>query len=184
MARTYYDGDTFEHGGAEFKVTFPYDDHHGAPWDESDGHGVVTDWEHACETPRGCWELCSDRRAKRFYNWRETMDIAKRDGWGLAPDALASLAKRLGREPSKRDIRKEAVRRDFNYLHSWCNDQWSYVGVVVELLDADGEEAGESESLWGVESFGDYASEVALELAGEILARMGADKDAAVMDAG
>lgn len=181
-----YSGDTFEHAGATYRVTLEHDDSHGAPWEECDGHGVVSGWERGyCDTPRDCWVLVSDRGGKRFYNWRETLAIAKRDGWGLAPDALAKLAKQLGREPSARDIRKAAVRADFDYLSGWANDQWSYVGVIVELMDEDNEPTGESESLWGVESYcSEYIAEVALELAGQIADVMGEHKDDAMALAG
>lgn len=83
--------DTFEYKGSTFTVQHEHDDSHGAPWDENDGHGVVSEWQHSYETPRGSWVLASDRRSQRFYNWYETMAIAKRDGWGLGPDDVANL---------------------------------------------------------------------------------------------
>lgn len=179
-----YSGDTFELGGSTFSVTLVHDDSHGAPWEVLDGHGVVSGWERAYETPRGCWVLSSDQHASQFYNWFETMAIAKRDEWGLAPDRVAALAKRLKREPTKRDIRKAAVQADFDYLRGWCDGDWSYVGVIVELLDSDGEGTGVTESLWGVESFGGYHDIVARELAEEMLSTMGDAKDSAIAELG
>ena len=37
-------------------------------------------------------------------------------------------------------------------MRAWCNDQWHYVGVIVELYDADDELISE-ESCWGYESY-------------------------------
>jgi hypothetical protein len=68
------------------------------------------------------------------------------------------------------------VRKDYEFLRGWCNDQWSYVGVTVTLMveDEDGElvESDDPEledSLWGVETFDDYHMEVAYENAGNIV---------------
>lgn len=184
--RKLYSGDTFTHNGGAFRVTHERDDMHAAPWLECDGHGVVTGWRRRdyIDPPRGFWRLSSDRLSERLYNWRETMAIAKRDCWGLSPADTQKLAEQLNRQPTPRDIRKEAVRKDYEFLRGWCNDEWEYIGVIVELVDDEGQSAGESEALWGVESFGDYSDEVAKELADEILARVGDAKDAAIMAGG
>ena len=178
--RKLYDGDTFEVNGATFRVEFEHDDCHGAPWVECDGHGPVTEWERR-EERRGEWTLNSDRGSRRFYNWYEAMQIAKRDHWGIDSRAALELSKRLGRAVTPRDIRKEAVRRDYEYLHAWCNDEWEYIGVIVSPLGFRGRPTEESESIWGVESIGDYPTEIAHELAEEILGRVNAEKDSAEM---
>jgi len=168
------DGDTFEHKGVTFTFQTERDDGHGEPWKESDGHGVVSGWDFR-DAIRGEWVLARDRGYKRFYNWFETMAIAKRDGWGLHDDEIAKLAVKLKRTPTKRDIRKEAVRRDFNFLRGWCSDEWNYVGVTVSARGV------EDQSLWGIESnAGDYLMEVARDLADEALHPLGAVKDEAM----
>lgn len=59
--------------------------------------------------------------------------------------------------------------RDYEYIRQWCNDEWHYVCVIVELLDDGGNETGIYEYLFGVE---DTAwQEVANELASEIIAK-------------
>lgn len=168
MARL-WDGDEFERNGRTFRVEFPYDDCADAPWDREDGHGPVTDWTSRAKRP--CERILNtDRSSHRFYDVQEAMRIARRDGWGLSPDDIAALAKRLGRTPAKGDICAAAVEADFERLHGWCNDQWQYVGVVVRLVSEDEED---SESLWGIESdCHDYLTEVAHELADEINARL------------
>ena len=59
-----------------------------------------------------------------------------------------------------------AARADFERLRAWCEDDWSYVVLTVELLDDDGDKTGITESLGGVESDGwnEYAVELALQI--------------------
>ena len=120
-------------GGLYAIVKIEYDTDYGPPWENIHGHGVVSDWEHHGEA-NGRWVLHHDRYDTRYYDWRETLKIAKRDGWGHSGDIMG------------------AVRRDYEYLRAWCNDEWHYVGVVVELYDANDELIGE-ESCWGYESY-------------------------------
>lgn len=174
---------TIELNGLTFKVEHIADDCGDAPWDREDGHGPVSGWRKHGDDSRGAYkragerELCDDGRSygqTRFYDMREALKIAKRDGWGLGDDELMDLARRLKRDPKPGDIAAESVERDFQRLRAWCADQWGYIGVVVTLLDVDGEETDENESLWGIESdAGDYLDEVANELAGEISRRVG-----------
>ena len=148
-----------------FTLTFTseYDTDRGAPWEEDDGHGPVTDWVHR-EKRAGEILLCSDRIAKRFYDFAGAMAIAKRDGWGLSDDAFAALTRKLGHAPTKGQLAEAAVLADFRYLEGWANDRWHYVGVIVTLRNPEGEEVA-NESLWGVEDSGDYYQNVAEELA-------------------
>ncbi|KVZ62234.1 hypothetical protein [Burkholderia ubonensis] len=83
-----------------------------------------------------------------------------------------------GRDPGKRltagEIRAEAVRRNFEFMRQWCNDQWEYTWVKVTLvrMDDDGEPVEDerfSDSVGGVESYNDYHMQVALECANNVL---------------
>lgn len=121
-------------GGLYAIVKLEYDTDYNWPWKNSDGHGVVSDWEH-CGEADGRWELCEDHYSRRYYDWVETVKIAMRDGWGHSGGDIM-----------------DAVRRDYEYLRAWCNDEWYYVGVIVELYDANDELIGE-ESCWGYESY-------------------------------
>lgn len=169
-----YDDDTFEieqAPGTTFRVKFPHDDSHGAPWEEEDGHGpvrrVVSHYSRPDKRP-GEVAIHSNRFDHWLYDVAEATRIAKRDGWGLCPDEKAKLAERLGRQPTPGDIAAESVRRDMEYLRRWLNDDWWYVGVVVELLDDDGDVVDER-SIWGIESdSGDYLEETARDLAFEL----------------
>lgn len=120
-------------GGLYAIVKLEYDTDYNWPWKNSEGHGVVSDWEH-CGEADGRWELCEAHYSRRYYDWRETLKIAKRDGWGHSGDIM------------------DAVRRDYEYLRAWCNDEWYYVGLIVELYDANEELIGE-DSCWGYESY-------------------------------
>lgn len=152
-----YDGDTFTHGGRNFRINIEQDTDHGAPWKECDCHGVVSDWTTRDKRP-GERVLCADRNRKMYYDVQASIAIAKRDGWDAEP---------YGGTKGERAAR--AVNADFEYLRRWCNNEWCYVGIVITLLDDDGEDADKSESLWGIESEADdYISECAHEYAEQI----------------
>lgn len=170
--------ETIHHAGLTFRVTTEYDSGHGEPWEECDGHGPVSDWRrhYRGDTSKRPGEvvLHSERGSARFYDWQEALAIAKRDGWGLSDADMAKLSAKLGRSPTRGEVAAEAVRKDFDCLRRWCNDEWWYVGVVVTLLDTAGSETHESESVWGIESDNDaHIAEIAQDLAEELAARIG-----------
>lgn len=138
-------------GGKEltFKVEIEHDTDHGAPWEEEDGHGPVTGWEcrdHYKGGKRpGELILNSDGRGNfRFYDFAEACRIALADGWDAAPHNDGS--------ETKRQQAAKAARADYENLRAWCNDEWQYVGVIVTLLDDNGEETEISDSLWCIEN--------------------------------
>lgn len=160
----------FSHDGKTHLADVYTDDDRGAPWENSDCHGILSDWETRSKLP-GEWVLCEDRRARRFYDAQETMKKARAEKWGLSEPALAKLCESLGRPATRGEILAAAVRADFEFLRGWCNDEWHYVGVCVRATDADGTAIGApcGNALWGIES-GDAACilEVAIELASGI----------------
>ncbi len=117
--------------GWVIKSRIERDTDYGPPWEESDGHGIVSNWEHGT-LDESRWLLHDDNGSKRYYDWRATLEIAKRDGWG----------------PGNK---MDAVRSDFDYLSGWCNDQWYYVGLIVELYD-EHDCLINQDSCWGFES--------------------------------
>ncbi|WP_024516997.1 hypothetical protein [Bradyrhizobium sp. Tv2a-2] len=163
-----FDGDVFERGGRKFRFKTVHDDSMGPPWKEHDCHGPVREDHYGDAKSPGERLLHRTRWGAYFYDFAEATRIAKRDGWGLGEKDLAKLERKLGRKPSRKQIVREAVEQDFQYLAGWLNDDWSYVGIIIEEVKSD-----EQESLWGIESdCHDYHVEVADELADEINARL------------
>lgn len=78
-----YDGSIITVDGMNFRVSITHDDDMGPPWEECEGHGPVSNWERRSKAP-GEMILCEDRGCKRFYDFQETVKIARRDGWGTA----------------------------------------------------------------------------------------------------
>ncbi len=170
-----YDGDTFTHDGLTFTFRTERDDDTGAPWDEHDGHGPVSEWRSSyngqpvMKRP-GQMVLIHDRGSYRLYDFAEAVRMAKRDGWNADPLDVPGETK--GQRAHK------AAMADFNRLRRWCNDQWYWCGVIVTCDDLPGEP---SASLWGIESdAGEYFAEVAKELADEIIAEAVAEVRRAV----
>lgn len=138
-------------------IKYDADDCAGAPWDECDGHGVVSDWTRRGKRP-GERVLCEDRGSKRYYNVQESQRIALRDGWDAPPYRDGTARQRAAR----------AVDADYEYLRQWCASDWRYMVVTSTLFDGDVEVA--SDSLCMVESYKDYQYEAAAEMLNGMLA--------------
>lgn len=147
--------ETREHRGYKTTIKWFYDSDMGPPWKEEDGHGVVSDWTARDKAP-GELVLSSDRGShKRFYDFAATVEIAKRDGWGLGDEEKAELEKKFGRAPTKNEIVTEAVWRNFKHLKDWCDNKWHWCGRTVEVEDSEGNDATDDyfpDSVWGFES--------------------------------
>lgn len=149
-----YDGETIERDGVIYTVSIEGDDDSGTPWDNECGHGPVSDWTDRDKLP-GELVLHSDGGWYRYYDYAEACRIARSDGWGISADP-----QRDGE--TTRAYRARAAMADYDRLRQWCNDVWSYVGIIVTADD------GRSASLWGIESdAGEYLVEVANELIDE-----------------
>ena len=130
-----------------------------APWEQGDGHGIVSDWTDREKNP-GELVLSSDRNSRRYYDVDASMVIALRDNWGVSVAESVNL--------TDKQIAEKAVGADYEYLRSWCNGEWRYVGVLVEILVH--EITIVSASLWGIESNAEsYISEITAELTIEAL---------------
>jgi hypothetical protein len=153
-----YDGDQFTHRGLTFRVSIVADYFHSPPWEEYDGHGVVSDWTTRKKAP-GERVLNTDRGSYRYYDVAASMVIALRDAWDAEPYHAAFPTE------TKREQAARAVEKDFQFLRGWCHDDWSYIGVEVTRLDT-----GQQQALWGIESNAyDYHGVVARELAEELI---------------
>jgi hypothetical protein len=105
----------------------------------------------------GHWFDAANNLTDLHTDWHDCQNEARSQLYALhratmSPRAYAALA----------------AMQDYERLRDWCNDRWSYVGVVV-TVQRDGETVAR-ESLWGIESdAGDYLLTVANELLAEIL---------------
>ena len=168
--------------GLAFAVELQPDDSGDMPWECSEGHGPVRhvrNYRHG-EVQKAPGERilsCTNNGGTWLYDWAAAMKQATAEGWGISPESRMTLAKVLCREPTGGEVFAAAVGQDFEFLRGFIAGDWSYVGVVVTLLDVDSEPTDETESLWGIESNSDaYIDETASELAGEIAHRIGRKK--------
>lgn len=159
-----YDGSIIQVSGFDFRVNIETDNDHGAPWEECDGHGPVTDWERRDKKP-GELILNTDRGAKRFYDFSAAVKQARAEGWNAPPyDVPGETA---GQRAAK------AARADYEYLRRWCDNQWCYNVVTVTLADDGADDCGFFEVLGGVEDGSpEYLQEAAEELAANVLANL------------
>ena len=79
-----YKTETLTHHGKTYRVEWVYDRDAGTPWDHSDGHGVVSDWETRDKRP-GELILNQNGRSKRFYDFAASVKKARAEGWNTAP---------------------------------------------------------------------------------------------------
>ena len=118
---------------------------------------------------RDDWQLSEDERATFLKRLAQPVLVrrvrqGRRDTGDTEPAAgvprrwlPAERTEVPGRDPSipltHREMRAEAVRLDFEYLRRWCDGAWYWVGLLVELLDAQGKPVdGVSDCLWEMES--------------------------------
>ena len=141
--------DTLQCGRHTFNVYVSPDDSGDAPWDNDCIYdGVVSAWSRDSKRPYQRI-LSEDRGSKRYFDVRRYIAVAVSQG-------------------CTRKQAAEQLEKSFAHLRAWCNDQWHYVGVIVERVDADGEDL-ESDSLWGIESDDkDYILATAAEMAGSM----------------
>lgn len=147
------------HDGRTFRVETEPDVDAGPPWEDCDGHGVVTEWTTR-EAEDGYRLLSWDHHSRRYYDFNASLELAKKDRWGLAADKAKGL--------TPEQITVQAVENDYEYLRAWCNDEWRYVIVTVTLVGTD-----YSQSLGSVEDSDEaYIAEVARELAKQLTAEL------------
>lgn len=155
-----YRTETIEQHGQTYRVEWFYDEQMGAPWEEQDGHGIVSDWERRDKRP-GELVLNKDRGSRRFYDFAASVKKARAESWNTSPYNWKT----------KGEQAHAAAMADYENLRRWCNDVWHWCGIVVTLLDDD-EETDNIASLWGIEDDGidsaGYHASVIQDLIGEI----------------
>lgn len=152
-------GDTItcEINGFTITARVERDDDMGPPWKEHGGHGPVSDWTDRPQRP-GELVISSDRSRYRYYDFKEAIKIAKRDGWDVPPYAWVTPGEQAER----------AVRHDYNHLRAWCNDEWYWCGIVLSVQRAGIMLDSHAASIWGTECNAGDNSHLT-ELANELL---------------
>lgn len=161
-----YHTDTQTHDGIEYRVEYHFDHDMGAPWEEHDGHGIVSDWVTRAKKPGEVEIHSGGYGVARYYDIPATLEIARRDRWGASTEWRDMFVRIHDREPTVRESAAQAVNEDIQRMRDWCWDKWRWCGVVVFPLSADGDELrSKSQSLWGIESDAyAYLDEVVAEL--------------------
>lgn len=145
--------ETVTHQSYNVRVKIEFDELIRQPWKENDGHGPVSEWRKRETKTPGERILHSDGNSCLFYDFGAAVRIAKKDGWDAPPYKTGTKGEQAVR----------AVEADYKYLRGFCNDDWYYVVVTVEVT-----RKGEQVSLdncGGVESLNDYWREHAAESA-------------------
>lgn len=145
-------GDTVEYAGYTFKVKFPDDFDAGASWERGDGYGIVSEPTTRPKRPGEREIGYKEWGRRRLYDVQGSMDKAKRERWN-APPYTETKGERAAR----------AVQADYEFHDAWLKDEWHFVGIEIECLDADGLILGE-DSCWGFETWKDYHEEAAWDM--------------------
>jgi hypothetical protein len=152
--------------GIPVRIELAYDNDHGMPWDECDGHGIIRKAiAHYGRPEKSPGEVIihSDRGHYWLYDFKGTTEKAKSEGWGISGNTSVM---------TKRQIVRAAVMRDMEHCREWLTGERYYIGITVTALNADGEEI-ESDSCWGFD-YGcsredmDYVENEAKEMAARI----------------
>jgi hypothetical protein len=171
-----WSGDRFSHKGYTFRYQCEVDEDMREPWKEHDGHGIISEWTTRGKAP-GERIVATDHRSYRYYDIAGTLEVAKRDGWGVRrPESTGNTPADYAplKGESKRAYTARAVEADFERMRDWCDDKWHWCYISVTLLDAEGEETTEREGLGGIDGDDqdEYLATEARELAEQIIARI------------
>lgn len=179
MKTQVFDGMTIEKGGRIFRVNIVDEDfNRQEPWKEYDGCGIVRKSKSRHSESLGDKQPgerpmnSPDRNEYQFYyDWKRTTEKAKSERWGLSEKHINELTVKLGRPPTKGEIIRGAVDRDFEYLAGWVNDEWRYVTVdITDITDDKNAECNYDHCMGGVENHDDeYLLSVAHELIADSL---------------
>ena len=177
--------------GLAFRISIEQDDISRRPWDECEGYGPVRQVtrgyydSHISKSPGERVLHIGDRNCYSWvYDWAGAIKLAQKDGWGVSEENRPANWDHL----TKRQQREIAVQRDFDFLKAWCDSDWVWSGVCVDLMveDDDGDLVKYegpldcSDSLWSVEFWqyhsldsekNSYAKETALEMIESIAKR-------------
>ena len=145
--------------GNTFNIHLEPDESMGMPWEECDGHGIISERTTRDKRP-GELVLHTEGNSYLYYDFAATMKLASADGWDAEPYMTGTKGEQAYR----------AVMRDYEVCRQWCNGERWYAVMRVTLLDADGDETKQRAYLGGIDTGEDqqYILEEAHNLAHEI----------------
>lgn len=123
--------DRIQIASREYSIAVEPDTTIGVPWKFYEGHGPVSEW--TTRGKRAQERILAVKRRRHslylYYDYAEACKIALKN-WGCKTKKEAA----------------EAADRDFKRLQAFCNDEWSYVTIIVTAS------SGETAALGGIES--------------------------------
>ena len=133
--------------GYNFIIVNELDDEF-TPWEYCDNEaGLVSDWKRRDKKP-GELILNTDGKFKRFFDYQAACKYALKYQWG-SRDALPC--------DTKKQIASKAALNLFNYLRSWCDDEWKYRYIEITLINPDtNQETDLIASCGGIEDLNNY----------------------------
>lgn len=138
--------------GYSVRVHVDYDQDMGPPWDNSDGHGPVrVDLKENKAPGERILGQAGARDQWYLYDFAEAVKIARRDGWGDGDGGRLTGGAKAA----------HAAEADYAFLRGWCNDQWHYLVVGVEVSRNGA--VIELDYCGGIEDLGDYWREHAAD---------------------
>jgi len=154
--QAYHREDYTDLAGQRFRIEYHYDTDAGAPWERDDScRNLVSGWVNRPKRPG---ELVIDQLFRWggqrgdgiYYDFQTAIKRARQENWEnwkchFTPQACGAAL-------------VSAVMDHYLRLCDWQANEWSYMGIVVFPLTADGDELrSKSQSLWGIETDGDDA---------------------------
>ncbi len=138
---TYGEEDTELPGGWKLRVRVEGDNSYAElPWVDECGNGVVLDrLPHSYYDQTNLYWPIGDSRG--WYDVKASLAIALEEKWDAKPFGVGTKLEQAMR----------AVKANYAYLDGYAEGRWSYVGLIVELLD-ENDRVLEEESCWGFES--------------------------------
>ena len=118
------------------------------PWEYLDNDAnIISDWTRPDKKP-GELILNTGGTFKRFFDYQLACKYALDNQWG-SRDSLPT--------DTKKQIASKAALNLFNYLRSWCNDEWVYRYIKITLIDPyTNQETDFIESCGGIEDLNNY----------------------------
>ena len=161
-----FDTETVTFGDVTVLIEYFVDDtYRPEPWDEYDGNVEFWPVRGSHEKKPSERYLTKDRFNAWVYDIRDAHDKAIRESWCTGCDWVKGL--------TRRQIATRAVEENVSFWRAYLDGDWFYAGVVITVLDKDGEKTEHADSCWGFETFNSYHRTAGNDMARELAATSG-----------